>query len=398
MSSSNPRPLVVSLCGTFLKPEMQSVYRQVANLQNWRTIVYTEQRIEEERFPFEPVITLKKKSFRARGNFLWRFYWKHLRGVWPPPGWEPPLPPRDFEFCDLVARLKQDQPEVLHIYYGHKARKYLPLVEKWGGPLVVSFHGVDVAAAQDKAEYAATWEELFQYAKVVMARSQSLLDKLKEMGCPNEKLVMNRTPIPMDHCVFQEKEPPADGQWRCIQACRLIAKKGLLTTLQALETVLPKRPGLQFLIAGEGPLHDKLKKEISRRGWQEQVQLLGWVDQKHLMELFSQCHFFLHPSETQASQDQEGIPNSMLEAMACGLPVVATWHGGIPEAMEHERDGLLVPERDPDALAAAILRLTGEADFYQQSSRQAAKTVRERFALEQQIKAMERAYDRAARR
>ena len=100
------KPVVASLCGTFLKPEMQSVYRQITGLRRFRTVVLTERRIHPEKFDFEPVVIMEKprrprwgkpakfrkgKWQRPRGNFIRRFYYKHLLGVWPPP--VKPLPP-----------------------------------------------------------------------------------------------------------------------------------------------------------------------------------------------------------------------------------------------------------------------------------------------------------------
>jgi glycosyltransferase involved in cell wall biosynthesis len=392
---SETRPLVLSLCGTFLKPEMQSIYRQVTGLRRWRTIVLTEQIANPDQFPFDNVFTLRKRGFRPRGNFLRRFFWKHIRGIWPPPGYVEPLPPRDFEFCDLLPLLKRHQPALLHIYYGHKARKYLPLVEKWGGPLLVSFHGVDVAANEDKKTYQASFADLFAYATIVAARSQSLLDRLAEMGCPPEKLRLNRTPIPLSHIKTFVRTPPTDGKWNLVQACRLIRKKGLFTTIEALKRVVEAFPEMTFTIAGEGTLRDELADAIVAAGLSQNISLAGWMDQASLMRLFEKSHLFLHPSETTGTGDQEGIPNSMLEAMASGLPVVATQHGGIPEAMDSGIDGLLVPERTPDELADALIRILSDSAFFEQCSKNAARTASQRFGLEIQIENLEACYDAA---
>src|SRR5690606_20043235 len=151
--------------------------------------------------------------------------------------------------------------------------------------------------------------------------------------CPPEKLRMNRTPIPLEGIAVQQKSPPADGEWRFIQACRLIDKQGLYTTLKAMPRILERWPNAKYLIAGEGPLAEKLRERIADAGLGEHVELLGWCDQPRLLEYFASAHFFIHPSETTKANDQEGVPNSMLEAMAAGLPIVATQHGGIPEAM-----------------------------------------------------------------
>jgi glycosyltransferase involved in cell wall biosynthesis len=394
--STDSRPLVASLIGTYLKPEMQSVYRQVINLQRYRAIVLAETRENAGKFPEPPEVRiLKKRPFRPRGNFLKRFWFKHIVKQWPPPGYVEPQPPPDYESYDLIPHLKAMGADVLHIYYGHKAVKFLPMVKKWGGPFIVSFHGVDVSMKDKAPEYPEQLRELFSVAHLVLARSQSLLDELAAFGCPAEKLRMNRTPIPLGNIAFQQKTPPADGQWRFIQACRLIEKKGLYTTLQAMPKILERWPHAKFQIAGEGPLAEKLRERIVAAGLQNNVELLGWCDQPRLLQYFADAHFFIHPSETTKANDQEGVPNSMLEAMAAGLPIVATQHGGIPEAMTSEIDGYLVPEKSPDLLAAAILKLCGDPPRFEEFSRQARATVTERYGLENQIAALEAAYDEA---
>src|SRR6266496_3738285 len=83
------------------------------------------------------------------------------------------------------------------------------------------------------------------------------------------------------------------------------------------------------------------------------VHFVGFLSQPKLLDLYASSHLFLHPSETSPNHDQEGVPNSVLEAMATGLPVAATRHGGIPEAVDHGRTGWLVPEEHRVRLASS---------------------------------------------
>ncbi len=386
------RPHIISLCGTFLKPEMQSIYRQVTGFQRVRTTVYTQSHENAEMFPFEPVVKLTKiVRPRLKGNFILRFWFKYIVKQWPPPmvinkEVKPYYP------YDLVDLLRRDQPALVHVYYGHKAVHFLEMLQAWGGPFVVSFHGVDVSKFMDDEGYADKLKTVFAEAKLVMARSHSLLDRLVELGCPAEKLRMNRTPIPLEHLQPTAREAPSDGQWRLVQACRLIQKKGILTTLKALAIVKQKYPGVRYLIGGDGPLRDKIKETVEKLGLHDHVELLGWLDQAQLLTEYQSAHLFLHPSETTKESDQEGIPNSMLEAMATGLPIVATQHGGIPEAVTSGYDGLLVPERSPEQLAAALLSLMADASELKRMSVNAATSVRANFGAMVQVAALEDVY------
>ncbi len=395
-ASPHEPPLVASVCGTFLKPEMLSIYRQITGLRRFKTRVFTEERRNEAAFPFEPVETLTKLPRpKPRGNFLLRFWFKYVRKQWPPPfriekDVEPYLP------YDLLPRLEKLQPALVHVYYGHKAWTYRTILERCPCPFVVSFHGVDVArlasaGPADKEAYL----ELLLRARLILGRSQSLLNALAAEGVPEALLRLNRTPIPLKYVPHAIRQPPSDGRWRLVQACRLIEKKGILTTLQALAILRQEFPKFTFSICGSGPAGNGIRSAIRDLDLEDHVQLEGWVDQIGLRKQFDRAHLFLHPSETTAEGDREGIPNAMLEAMASGLPVVATVHGGIPEAVLHARNGWLVPERSPHDLAAALKRFFTGLEPLPAYSISARHSVLENFDAERQIAALEDAYTEA---
>ncbi len=114
-----------------------------------------------------------------------------------------------------------------------------------------------------------------------------------------------------------------------------------------------------------------------------------------MRELYATSHLFIHPSETPPDQNQEGIPNSVLEAMATGLPVLGTRHGGIPEAVEDGRGGFLVEERDFEALANAMKEMARSPDAFREIGRRGSEHVVANFEQSAQIRQLERYYDEA---
>jgi colanic acid/amylovoran biosynthesis glycosyltransferase len=188
---------------------------------------------------------------------------------------------------------------------------------------------------------------------------------------------------------------PADGAWIFVQACRLIAKKGLATALRAFARFHQEQPRARFLIAGDGPMRDEVLALAGELGIAEAVELPGFLSQDQLAALYARSHLFVHPSELTTEQNQEGVPNSMLEAMATGLPVLATLHGGIPEAVAHGETGLLVPERDHEALFAAMKEATATPERYHALQTAAAAAVRADFEHSAAVAKLETIYDEA---
>ena len=172
-------------------------------------------------------------------------------------------------------------------------------------------------------------------------------------------------------------------------------KKASPTAIRAFAKFCARYPLATLTIAGEGPLLGELRLLADSLGLRDRVFFPGFVSQATLRALFSQSHLFLHPSEMGPDGDQEGIPNSMLEAMASGLPVIATRHGGIPEAVEHGRSGLLVAERDPEALAEAMLTLAADPARYSEMNAAAAQRVVAEFDTQRQARVLEEYYREA---
>lgn len=376
-------PTVASYCTTFLKPEMLHIYRQVTGLERHQTFILAKERQSAEKFPFPDIEIIPP----PRSNFARRFYLKYIRR-------EPPLIYRG-EFRSLSQILDRRRPDLLHIYFGHTGVHLLPFLQHYPRlPALVSFHGADVMPRADRLGYVEKLRELLQTVPLVLARSHSLKDRLLDLGCPEEKIRMNRTGIPMTAFpVAPERTFPADGRWRFIQACRLIEKKGLVLALRAFAAFCKTWPESTFTIAGEGPMQAELAALAANLGIAGKVTFTGFLDTAALCRLYHESHAFLHPSQMPPDQNQEGIPNSMLEAMATGLPVLATLHGGIPEAVTDNVTGLLVEERDGDRFLDNLLRLASNPGLWQRLSENAARDVRENFEHRAQIANLESIYD-----
>ena len=380
VSSPESRPIIACYCATFLKPEMFHIYRQITALKRCAPVVIAQKREQTERFPFDDVQVIPKPAT----HFLRRFWHRQLRDM--------PWQISDGELSALLCALSRIDASVLHIYFGQIAVHLLPLIRAWKKPSIVSFHGADVTVEMNKPAYRQATREMLAAVKLVLVRSESLRRALTELGCDETKIALQRTGIPLEEFPFRERSFPQDDEWRLVQAGRLIEKKGLPVTLNAFAVFLDRYPNATLTIAGEGPLLDELQKLTRELNIEERVSFTGFVSQEQLREIYYRSHIFLHPSQIGRDGNQEGVPNSMLEAMASGLPVFATEHGGIPEAIENAVSGVLVREHDHEALSRALLSATQDLIFLSRIARSAAEVVRKNFDLRTQAQRLDDIY------
>ncbi|MDP9254143.1 MAG: glycosyltransferase [Verrucomicrobiota bacterium] len=374
---------VASYCTTFLKPEMLHIYRQVTALRTVRTFIMTKKLQDPLRFPFPDIELIPQ----PRMNLLRHGWLKLVKR-------EPPIVYRG-EYQMLASLLERRGADVMHIYFGHTGVHLLPFIEQWNKPCIVSFHGADVASKADIIDYERKLRRMFEAVPLILARSQSLADRLLQLGCAAERLRINRTGVPLNEFPFVRRELPAHGNWRLLQACRLIPKKGLATSIRAFAVLRKQFPEAELVIAGKGPLQPSLETLAAQLGVSRRVHFRGFLTQRELTALYSSAHLFLHPSEMSPDQNQEGVPNSILEAMATGLVVLATRHGGIPEAVEHGRTGLLVQEGDFVSLADAVISMLRSPERMNEMGWRASQSVAANFEQGEQIRQLESYYEEA---
>lgn len=383
--SEAQRPVVASYVPVFCRPEMRHVHRQMAGLERWRSHVITGRRENAGDFPWpESQLTVLPKY---RWRFFRRLWSRHVTGL----PWQAARP----EVEAFIGGAMGAGAQLIHLYFGHMALHWLPLLRRSPLPVLVSFHGADAAVGMEGAARRRMLREALGLAELVLGRSNALLEDLAGLGCPQEKLALNRTGIPLGEFAPVRREPPEDGRWVLLQAGRLIPKKDHASTFAALAEIRKKFPDLRLRVAGEGPEKAPLQALARRLGIADAIEWLGFLDQEAMIRALREAHLFVHPSATGPDGNREGVPNGLLEAMATALPVVATRHGGIPEAVRDGVSGLLVGERDPSGLASAIIRLLEEPELARRFGETGAESVRREFSSASAISALEIIYDRA---
>ncbi len=223
-------------------------------------------------------------------------------------------------------------------------------------PLVATFLGYDLSSLL-RVKQPDFYSRLFARGELMLPLSDYFRQRLITLGCPPGKIRVQRLGVDTGRFAFRERAAAPGVPVRCVSVARLVEKKGLETGLRAFALLQRQVPGATWQIVGDGPLRASLEERRRALGLTESVILLGAMPRERVRRVLEESHLFLAPSVTAANGDQEGTPVAIMEAMACGMPVVSTWHSGIPELVQDGVTGLLVPERDPEALAQALRQL-----------------------------------------
>jgi glycosyltransferase involved in cell wall biosynthesis len=183
--------------------------------------------------------------------------------------------------------------------------------------------------------------------------------------------------------VLRSGDPPRNGEVPLIlSVARLCEKKGLEFLIEACHALVDRGVNFQCQIVGYGPLDDKLRKMIASLALQDRVFLLGKMTQDQLATLYPQADLFVLPCLVLENGDRDGIPNVLFEAMVCGVPIISTEIAGIRELIEHQKNGVLVEQRNSPALADAMELLIGSPELRNDLARKGRQTVLEGFTRE----------------
>lgn len=288
---------------------------------------------------------------------------------------------------------------LIHAHFGPNGVLAMPLAQKLKIPLLVTFHGYDITLNRrhiwrtGKLLYYQLLlheAELQRQAKGFIAVSRFIQQKLIEQGYPPEKILLHYIGVDTDK--FSPLEQPAQERYLlCVG--RHTEKKGIDTLLRAFARIAHKHPDVVLLQVGEGKLTSKLQALARQLGIEGRVRFLGARPHHEVKQLMQQAEIFALPSQVAPSGECEGLPIVILEASACGVPVVATYHSGIPEAVIDGETGFLVAEKDDLALAAKLDVLLGDRALGKTMGRQGRALIEAQFDIRRQTAKLEAIYN-----
>ena len=264
----------------------------------------------------------------------------------------------------IVAMLlvKRHRPDVVMVEFGFHAVRVMELACT-GVPLAVHFRGADASAERYLQRLEQRYRRLFQLTSAVIVKNQTMRSRLVALGANPAQLLIS--PSGADEQRFKGATP-ASMPPRFLAVGRFVAKKGPLDTLEAfalLRGLTDQADACSLVMVGDGPLLPTVQERARQLGLEKLVQFPGVLSPDAVAEEMRRARVFVQHSRTAEDGDEEGCPVSVMEAQLCGLPVVATRHGGIPDVVVDQQTGRLVQEGDRRGMAEAMALLADSPDL-----------------------------------
>lgn len=243
-----------------------------------------------------------------------------------------------------------------------------------GVPFSVTAHAKDIYRhGVDRRVFAEVASAAAVLVTVCEANRVHILDHLVDDRA-NVEVIYNGLPL--------DTLPPVSGDREArliLGVGRLVEKKGFDVLIEACRMLRDDGRSFRCLIIGHGDEHDALVELVRRHRLDEHVVLAGAAPREEVLDAMGRARILAAPCITGEDGNRDALPTVIIEAMAMGLPVVATPVGGIPEMVDHGREGLIIPERDPAALADALLTAFGDDEQWHEWSATGIRTVHDRF-------------------
>lgn len=261
-----------------------------------------------------------------------------------------------------------------------------------GVPYVLTVHGSDISLLGEFSWAKAIARRVLSRARQITTVSTFLAQKIiRLIGSEISKIAI--FPMPVDPNKFYRAEQKSPRLFSLLAVGRLVPLKGYDQLIEATKILIEQRLEVRALIIGSGPDEGRLKSLIDKYNLGSIIQIIPNQPHNELNNYYNQADIFIFPSLTEPGGRQEGLGLTILEAMAAGLPVIASQTGGVPDVVRHEENGLLVPEKNPRAIAEAIVRLRADKDLRLHLSQNAQKIVQENFTADRIAARLKRVFE-----
>lgn len=372
-----PRPTVAHLVSPYLFLTGSWIQAQLEHNRAFRPLVLTQARENAEIFDYPHVHVVGPRGKAGRALHALQ---KYGLGTYP-------LRP----YRRVIA---EEGVTLLHAHLGWEGARTVPLARSPRLPFVVSFYGRDATLLARHPYWRILYRRLFRDADRVIAEGAFMGRTLQRIGAPAERVrVVHLGVDPREFLFLERRVPAGDAPVIGLISASFREKKGIPYALEALARIADEFPRVTLRIVGDGPDRPQVEETIRRLGLADRVDLLGYLPYPAYREELSRAHFLVAPSVTARDGDSEGgAPVCLIEAQACGLPVISTTHCDIPEITVPEGSAFLARERDAEDLAAQMRRLLAAPERWAAMGRAGRTHIEAEFDIRTQVEKMNALY------
>jgi colanic acid/amylovoran biosynthesis glycosyltransferase len=307
------------------------------------------------------------------------------------------LTPRDKK--NIMSFLHDNKIDILHFHYGTDATMFIDIAKYSKIPSVVSFYGYDCSSFPH-------WYfglakilllRVFKYVDYCLAMSEDMKADLMKVGCPENKIIVHYHGIDIQK-FFYNRQYERKNNITLLIVAYLVPQKGHLFLLQAFKKALVlTNKRLNLRVVGDGYLMPKLERFVRQNNMSTNISFIGALEHlsPEFLKEYHNADIFVLPSVVSQAKEKEGIPGTIVEAMASGLPVISTYHAGIPYIINHGENGYLVKEWDIDNLAKYMCQLAEDEELRESLGKKAQIFALKQLNLEQNKIILEDNYDLA---
>ena len=366
-------PTVALFVSEFLSYSKTFVYEEITEHTRYQVEVFTKRRLNQERFPFEPV------------HLAGRLY--HATRV-------------SRQFDRLFATGRYD---LVHAHFGTAGIFALRYAKKFGLPLIVTFHGFDVPLLSSPQRfvpqrwgYAWYGPRLLQQMTLGLCASTELKELLQDAGVAERRLRVHRLGIDLQRFRPPRHRDDTAGV-RVIMIGRMVAKKGFGYGIRAFARQAPAHPEARLTVVGDGELEPSLRELVASLGIEHRVEFAGVLSAQEVSARLQTADVLLAPSVVAKGGDRESGVIVIKEASACGVVPIGTYHGGIPEIIDDGVTGYLVPERNVEALSERLGRLMSQRSLRAEMGVAGRAKMEREYDNRQRVAALADLYDEGLR-
>jgi glycosyltransferase involved in cell wall biosynthesis len=287
----------------------------------------------------------------------------------------------------LERSLKKEKPDVIFAEFGVCGAVCTSIAKRLGIPLITHFHGYDASEYDVLNKYEKAYKEMFDYASAIIVVSHVMKKKLQSLGAPEDKLVLTHYGA---HASFKTLQLDFSPK-RFLAVGRMVDKKAPHLLILAFHKCLQHHPDARLVYVGTGPLLRIVQDLVIHLEMEKNVELRGLAGRDVIQAEMQGVRCFVQHSRTAENGDMEGTPVAIIESQSAGLPVISTFHAGIPDVVAHEKTGYLVEEGDVDGMAAYMTLLLNDPDRAQEMGAAGKSRIEAHFTMDHHIQALNEA-------